>query len=149
MTKRSLFLSVAAGLLASMVFASPSHAGSEFLATFTVTAGTADEIDITYSSTITGITLGATNLSGLADTFTGNSATLTFSSASTGYLYFTVSPSGFTDSSDLVINSKSNGGYKFEVTPFSVPEPGSMALLGIGMTGFLAFRRLFKRNSVV
>jgi len=29
----------------------------------------------------------------------------------------------------------------------SIPEPTSLALLGIGMTGFLAFRRLFKRTS--
>jgi hypothetical protein len=29
----------------------------------------------------------------------------------------------------------------------STPEPASWALLGIGMTGFLAFRRLFKKSS--
>ena len=33
-------------------------------------------------------------------------------------------------------------------TPTSTPEPASLALLGIGMTGFLALRRFFKKTSV-
>jgi len=53
---------------------------------------------------------------------------------------------------DILLNGGSNGATASIINQaFSsqgVPEPSSMALLGIGMTGFLAFRRLFKRHAV-
>jgi hypothetical protein len=39
------------------------------------------------------------------------------------------------------------GGFT-ELSQFAVPEPASLALIGIGMTGLLAFRRFFKKTPV-
>ena len=55
-------------------------------------------------------------------------------------------------SKDIFLSGGTNGATLSIITQAfsstSVPEPASMALLGIGMTGFLAFRRFFKKTSV-
>jgi hypothetical protein len=152
MTKRSFLLTAAAGLLASIAFAAPSHAGS-VLIEFSVTGGTATDVQLDYLANTTVTVLAGSNptaaeitpIDGQGTTF----ITLNFAARSTGTIYLSDGPGA---PPILYGLSGLSPGYKsstITVTPYaSVPEPTSFALLGIGMTGFLAFRRLFKRNSV-
>jgi PEP-CTERM motif len=159
MTKRSLFLSVAAGLLASAVLATPSRAGTEFLTTITYSGANPllTDIDVFYP-TATGTISGLTNLSpssGVTASISGtNEVVLAISPASAaGTISFDLAATGSIPSTvDLeeVFGTNSSGSVTigYSIADASVPEPSSIALLGIGVTGFLAFRRLFKRNSV-
>jgi PEP-CTERM motif len=162
MTNRSLFLTVAAGLLASVAFATPSHAGSVVTTTvsFTVTGGTAADVEVTYSPSVDPIAnLAVTGTGGLTVTSITESAneviiTFTGAAATSGNLVWTFTtdtagPINFASSSLTgVTGTASQLNVAVASTSTAIPEPTSMALLGIGMTGFLAFRRLFKRPAV-
>jgi hypothetical protein len=171
MTKRSLFLTVAAGLLASVAFATPSQAASQTintLVTLTVTdAGFLSDFSVQYATPPPG-SLGVDPISSLTlvsaspalgtvaliqPSPTNNTVIASFSNivAGTGMVFLdwsfvTATPGTI----DAVLSgvSGSSTGYTDSVVVTSVPEPTSLALLGIGMTGFLAFRRLFKRPLV-
>lgn len=173
MKRRSLFLSLAAGLVATMAFATPSEAGSVTQVTTTAiyigAPVTIDSLVVNYSfSSITpafsDLNLVMSSPPGSLSTSTSGSTgqiTETYSAnsnTSVGVSLFTFDiPVGIQDApTDLTITSAyfvtSAGDVQLSITPtFSlVPEPASMALLGIGMTGLLAFRRLLsKRNSVI
>lgn len=173
MTKRSFFLTVAAGLLASVAFATPSQAANQTVTTsvtFSASGGGGQVSDFqitlapsvdaivgtpTVSGTLTGVTV-YTSLAAFPGppptTLGASTVGITFTAVSSGSFVITlVTPStapGFNAASFSFSGNATTILSSVTVSPNAIPEPTSMALLGIGMTGFLAFRRLFKRGSV-
>jgi hypothetical protein len=120
--------------------------------TYTVTAPAGELINDAFLSTTGGI-LGTTGGYSVSETLSTVPATTL--SANLGSPTGTINFAGvnsITVSKDIFLNG-GNGGTSLSVitqafSSTGVPEPSSMALLGIGMTGFLAFRRLFKRQAI-
>jgi len=164
MSKRSFFLTLALAALASVAFATPSHAGPMSIVTgfsFSEIPATITDVTITYTEAltppaITDLTIGVNNL-GLTPSSvvaSGDQVTITFNPASGGAGNFTfetdsASPIGFVSIviSGLVGTPVISSASAVVSSVAIVPEPTSIALLGIGMTGFLACRRLFKRTA--
>jgi hypothetical protein len=146
MMKRSMIL--AAGLVASLAFAGQSFAGT-VLVDFTVTGGTATDVTLIYAAATTASVVTSTGVTVASIGGNGTSSLeLNFKSPSAGGTIL-LSESGAPPT--LYGLSGLSVGYtksQISIAPASVPEPASMALLGIGMTSFLAFRRFFKRSPV-
>jgi hypothetical protein len=163
MSKRS-FLFGTLVVLAGLAFATPSRAGSVVTTSVSFQASSPGLTDIifTYSApgglgTLTGLT--PTTLPGVVGgTVTQTSpgvVDLNFPSGdtgpfpATGSFVFTMMDSNFNPVSGIpsfLPAGVSLTSFSFSIS--SIPEPASLALLGIGMTGLLAFRRFFKKTSV-
>jgi hypothetical protein len=151
---RRSFLALAAGVLASLAFATPTQAGSlVYTSSFTLTGAAATEIALIASAPITSITgVNGTVLPVTTTYSAGNTiVSFTFAAHTSGTLNFTIDiPGGGVVTSYIAAyqggNTPTISSFNFAVNP--VPEPTSMALLGIGMASFFTYRRLFKKISV-
>jgi len=163
MMKKSFFMTLAAGLLASLAFAAPSQAGTIVTTTviFTGLNPGADTVVIDYAGAgvISDVTPRLSLPIGATESVSKpGEITVTFASTAPGpegvvFTFASTTPFGNGTPPPITITSATAGpGGQTVATALSfsvstVPEPASIALLGIGMTGFLAFRRLFKRTS--
>jgi hypothetical protein len=167
-------LSLAAGLLAILPFSTPSLAGSIVFINSTlgppIPAGvtTITELDVTFTpaaSPFSDLTLttppsaGGSTISSTSDivkVMISPSASAAYILLGQGFaqFQFDVPLDPATAMADIRVTSTTwitNVGNETGQTTVSfalVPEPTSLALLGIGMSGLLAFRRLFKRSVV-
>jgi hypothetical protein len=175
---RSSLLVAALGLLLTLGLAKPSQASLvEIKVTDSISAADASIFNNTISKivvTYTGLsdpimtpTFGpataafSSNPLGYVTptlTSTSNSITLSFSpdvtSVSGSIVFYTmvdnseVGSLSSTIKSHIAVTSGVTGTSTLSFSAVAVPEPTSMALLGIGMTSFLAFRRFFKRGVI-
>jgi hypothetical protein len=155
MSRRS-FLFGTLVMLAGLAAATPARAGSVITTSisFSNASPALTEIDLTYSGAGTLSNLTPTSgPGGAALTLSGDVVSIKWSPAFAGpfSLVFTMDSttnSGATATPTFTPSGDNLTNFNFHVSQGSVPEPATLALLGIGMTGLLAFRRFFKKTSV-
>jgi hypothetical protein len=164
MMKRSVLLSLAAGLIASFALATPSHAstivmGTESFAILSPGTTTATNLELLFSPGVLTPSTVVTYSSALgisSYTTTANTLAFFFSAANSGTINFSFVTSALPSAVGLLGNPSLSGlsgavqsiSASASVSASAVPEPTSMALLGIGVAGFLTFRRFFKRTAI-
>jgi hypothetical protein len=162
MTKRSFAMALAMAVVAGVAASAPCRAGTwittvaafnnsglaadDFEGSFTNTAGTISDVKVLYSSDVPTTTQVIGSGAEVEINFTTplpDSGTVLFSFVSTTGPVG-LSSSFWTFKTGDMVTATSTTFVIASVDP--VPEPGSMAMLGIGVIGLFTWRRLSRRK---
>jgi len=150
----SAFLTLSATSVAgTFIGTGPGPFSQEFSGTFSVTNGATNYLSGSFTDALlTGSSgsLGLTVSGLLVTSFTSNVITDLLQTRGISLSFTNVTPPAHNAGTtpDTFAAFTSNVAGNFSAQPDPTPEPTSIALLGIGISGFLAFRRLFKRTYV-
>jgi len=129
----------------------------DYKISYTITAPAGSVINDALLSITPNLPPGTTGTISIGETFTNTATGLIIGSAQVSQTTlsdlttFAGANQILVQKDILLVGGSLGSGVSFVNQGFSstaIPEPASMALLGIGMTGFLAFRRFFKKTSV-
>jgi hypothetical protein len=167
MKDRSLFLTLALGVVVGLAFTAPCQATTTLVTTnmsFTVSpgTGTATDVEVTYTPDVTGTTSNVTvvsagGLSGVTASISGDTLTVDFTAANKTTSDLVISfdttlspPLNFASFNITGVSggATATGTIGVSSGPATVPEPTTISMLGVGMAGFFAYRKWFRKKAV-
>jgi hypothetical protein len=151
--KKTMYLALIGLMISLMTLTSRAGSVVQTSLAYSTATPALTEIDISYAGagTITGLTLDSAPAGTVIKLGTPTTVNVDLMPANGGpasaiFTFTSSMPFSSISVSDVAFTPKISKVVDFSLNLAEVPEPTSLSMIGIGLTGLLVFRRLFRRR---